>query len=181
MHGIAKVFMHLFIFLHTPVINLCAISWAPKQWFPQLCIAQREAGHETRESCFSFPGLFFVLQQQAESGLLWAGCFSSCQAFSYSPCQFGLTVGYTGLWRLNELRMWFWFLSLSRFGTFIWHGEGEMKIKPGITSMAMQSTAVRLARHKIAGYVLSIGTSPLKTALPQFGSFYSGGHWCILF
>lgn len=176
MHSIAEVFMHLFIFLHTHVINLCAISCSPKQWFPQLWAAQSQARHEMRVSCFGFPGLFFVLQQQAEPGLLWAGCFSSCQAFSYSPCQFGLTVGYTCLWRLNELRMWFWFLSLSRFGTFISHGEGEMKIKPGIASMAMQSAPVRLAGHKPA-----IGTSPLKSRLPQFGSSYSRGHWCLLF
>lgn len=144
MCSIAEVFMHLFVFLHTHVINLCAITGLPNNDFLSSVLHRAsKARHEMRESCFSFPGLFFVLQQQAgldcyEAGLLWAGCFSSCQAFSYSPCQFGLTVGYTGLWRLNELRMWFWFLSLSRFGTFVWCGEGEMKIKPGITRMAMQ-------------------------------------------
>lgn len=160
---------------------ICAISCSPKQWFPQLCIAQSQAGHEMRASCFSSPGLLFVLQQQAEPGLLWAGCSSSCQAFSYSPCQLGLTVGYTCLWRLNELRMWFWFLSLSRFGTFISDGEGEIKIQPGLSSVARQSAPERLAGHKPAGNILGIGTGPLETRLPQFGSSHSRGHWSILF
>jgi len=37
-----------------------------------------------------------------------------------------------------------------------------MKIKPGITCMAMQSTPARLARQKIRGHILNVGTTPLK-------------------
>lgn len=45
-------------FLQTHVINLCAINWASKEGFPQLCIAQGKAGPKTSWRLLQFPWAF---------------------------------------------------------------------------------------------------------------------------
>lgn len=68
MHSRAEEFMHLLIFLHTQVINLCAINWASKQGFPQLCIAPGKAGPKTRWERLQFSRAFLFA---AVTGRFW--------------------------------------------------------------------------------------------------------------
>lgn len=61
--------MHLLIFLHTPVINDRAINWASEQGFPPSdCTEPGRSRNESRTASVSL-GFFFLLQQQAGSGL----------------------------------------------------------------------------------------------------------------
>lgn len=78
--------MHLFVFLHTHVINLCAITGLPNNDFLSSVLHRAsKARHEMRESCFSFPGLFFVLQQQAGLDCYEQGVSHPARPFPTAP------------------------------------------------------------------------------------------------